>query len=214
MAHELNTPLGTIVGYAQLLNEGVSSEDKRLQYGQVIYREAKRCSRIIEDLRTFAQRDVCQPGSCEIGSVIREVIETIYNCPGKSHDVRIESDLAASVLVRGSEGQLDIVLVNLIMNAVHAAAEAGADPRVTIASRVEDDSVAISITDNGPGIPQAQRNQLFDPFFTTGSSGLGLGLAISQSIVTGIGGNLACDPDFEGGARFVMRLPLAAGRPA
>ena len=214
VAHELNTPLGTIVGYAQLLNEGVSSEDKRLQYGQVIYREAKRCSRIIEDLRTFAQRDVCQPGSCEIGSVIREVIETIYNCPGKSHDVRIESDLAASVLVRGSEGQLDIVLVNLIMNAVHAAAEAGADPRVTIASRVEDDSVAISITDNGPGIPQAQRNQLFDPFFTTGSSGLGLGLAISQSIVTGIGGNLACDPDFEGGARFVMRLPLAAGRPA
>ena len=214
IAHELNTPLGTIVGYAQLLNDGVASEDKRLQYGQAIYREAKRCSRIIENLRTFAQRDVCKSGSCDVGGVIREVIETIYSCPSNSHNVRIESDLASDILVHGAEGQLDIVLVNVIMNAVHAAAGVAAEPVVTVASSIQGDSAVISITDNGPGIPQTQRSQVFDPFFTTrpDKSGLGLGLAISQSIVTQIGGSLSCDPDYAEGARFMLTLPLATRR--
>lgn len=215
VAHELNTPLGTIVGYAQLLNEGVANEDKRLQYGQVIYREAKRCARIIENLRTFAQRDVCQSESCEIGTVIRDVVETINICPGNSHNVRIETHLAADALVRGSDGQLDIVLVNVIMNAVQAAAGVAADPLVSVASSVQGDSVMVSVTDNGPGISQAQRTQVFDPFFSArpDSSGLGLGLAISQSIVTRIGGSLCCDPEYTGGARFVLSLPLLAWRP-
>lgn len=211
VAHELNTPLGTIVGYAQLLNEGVSSESKRLEYSQEIYREAKRCSSIIENLRTLAKREVCQPETCEIDNIIHDVIETINNCPGKNHNVRIETHLASNVLVRGAGGQVDIVLVNVIMNAVQAAAEVASVPLVTIASIVQCDSVTVTITDNGSGIPQAQRNQVFDPFFTTktGSSGLGLGLAISQSIVTQIGGTLCCDPDFAAGARFILTLPLA-----
>ncbi len=211
IAHELNTPLGTIVGYAQLLNEGVSNEDKRLQYGQVIYREAKRCSTIIENLRTFAQRDVCQPECCEISTVIREVVETIHNCPSKKHNVRIETHLATKARVLGAGGQLDIVLVNLIMNAVQATKEVASDPLVTVVSSVQGDSVMISIADNGPGIPLAQRNQVFDPFFSTkpDGSGLGLGLAISQSIVTRIGGTLSCDPDYAAGARFLLSLPLA-----
>ena len=211
IAHELNTPLGTIVGYAQLLNEGVPNEDKRLQYGQVIYREAKRCSTIIENLRTFAQRDVCQPESCEISTVIREVVETIHNCPSKKHNVRIETHLAADAAVLGAGGQLDIVLVNLIMNAVQAANGVASDPLVTVVSSVQGDSVMISIADNGPGIPRTRRNQVFDPFFSTkpDGSGLGLGLAISQSIVTRIGGTLSCDPDYAAGARFLLSLPLA-----
>jgi PAS domain S-box-containing protein len=214
VAHELNTPLGTIVGYAQLLNEGVSTESKRQEYAREIYREAKRCSSIIENLRTLAKRDVCQPGTCEIGSVIHDVIETVNNCPGKNHNVLIETHLDDNVSVRGAGGQLDIVLVNVIMNAVQAAAEVASDPRVTVVSCVQGDNVMVSITDNGSGIPLAQRSQVFDPFFTTktGSSGLGLGLAISQSIVTQIGGTLSCDPEYSGGARFILTLPLAFKR--
>lgn len=211
ISHELNTPLGTIVGYAQLLNEGVSSEDKRQQYVHAIYSEAKRCSTIIENLRKFAQRDVCQPESCEISSVIREVVETIHNCPSKKNNVKIETHLAANAPVLGAGGQLDIVLVNLIMNAVQAADGVAADPLVSVVSSVKDDSVTISIADNGPGIPRSQRNHIFDPFFSTKAdgSGLGLGLAISQSIVTRIGGTLSCDPDYEAGTRFILSLPLA-----
>ncbi len=214
LAHELNTPLGTIVGYAALLNGGVANADKRLEYGQAIYEEAKRCSRIIENLRTFARRDTCQPESCEVSRVIRDVVETIHNCPGKRHNVRIETHLASDALVRGAEGQLDIVLVNLIMNGVQSAARETSDPLVTVDCSARDDSVLISITDNGSGIPRAQRNQVFDPFFSTkpDGAGIGLGLAISQAIVAGIGGTLTCDADYEGGARFIMTLPLAFGR--
>lgn len=102
----------------------------------------------------------------------------------------------------------------MIMNAVQSAAEVTSDPLVTVDCSARDDSVLISITDNGCGIPQARRNQVFDPFFSTkpDGSGIGLGLAISQSIVAGIGGTLTCDADYEGGARFIMTLPLAFGR--
>ncbi|MFA6310504.1 MAG: ATP-binding protein [Sterolibacterium sp.] len=210
VAHELNTPLGTIVGYAQLLNEGVASEERRLEYGQRIYHEAKRCAHIIENLRAVAQRDVCHPETCSINSVIADVVDTVSNCPSKTHNARIVTSLGCDAMVQGGAGQLDIVLVNVLMNAVQAATGASRDPRVTIATSVNADSVQVSIADNGPGIPVAQRNQVFDPFFTTKKdcAGIGLGLAISRSIVTRIGGSLSCDTEFAGGARFILTLPL------
>ena len=211
VAHELNTPLGTIVGYAQLLKEGVANEDRRLEYVQLIYREAQRCSRIIENLRAVAQRDICQPETCNIDAVIVDVVDTVCNCPSKTHDAMIETDLGSDVVVQGGAGQLDIVLVNVIMNAVQAATGAAENPRVTISSVVRGSNVVVSIADNGPGVPAAQRHEIFDPFFTTksGNNCIGLGLAISQSMVTRIGGSLRCDADCRSGARFILTLPLA-----
>lgn len=211
VAHELNTPLGTIVGYAQLLNEGVVSETRRQEYSEVIYREAKRCSRIIENLRTVAQRDVCRVETCRINAVIAEVVDTICNCPSKNHHARIETRLGEDATVLGGAGQLDIVLVNVIMNGIQAAEGTTMEPLVTIGSAVRGDKLVVSIADNGPGVPDAQRSQVFDPFFTTKKdcAGTGLGLAISQSIVTRIGGDLSYDINYRGGARFVLTLPLA-----
>jgi C4-dicarboxylate-specific signal transduction histidine kinase len=103
------------------------------------------------------------------------------------------------------------VLVNLLVNAVQAAAGVP-DPHVRVACRVEGGQAVVSVTDNGPGVPAEVRPRLFEPFFTTKgeSSGTGLGLPISQQIVTRIGGAIHCDPDYRGGARFVVTLPLAA----
>lgn len=211
VAHELNTPLGTIVGYAQLLNEGVTSEERRLEYSQRIYREAKRCSHIIENLRAVAQRDICRPEICNIDAVVLDVVETVRSCPSKTHNATIETHLESGATVQGGPGQLDIVLVNVVMNAVQAATAASAEPLVTISSAIQGSNVIVSIADNGPGIPATQRNQVFDPFFSTKKdcAGIGLGLAISQSIVTRIGGSLSCDADCKTGARFILTLPLA-----
>lgn len=216
VAHELNTPLGTIVGYAQLLNEGVPSEERRLEYAQRIYREAKRCSHIIENLRAVAQRDVCRTETCNIDAVIGDVVDTVGNCPSKTHRARIETMLGCDRSVQGGPGQLDIVLVNIIMNAVQAATADSSDPLVTITSAVEDGHALVSITDNGAGVPAAQRGLVFDPFFTTktGGAGIGLGLAISQSIVTRIGGSLSCDAEYSNGARFVLTVPLVEAQGA
>ncbi len=214
VAHELNTPLGTIIGYAQLLNAGAATEAKREQYGQAIYSEAKRCARIIDNLLAYARREPCAPETCDINAVIRDVIGTICNCQGNRYNVPIEVDLCDSPTVMGGPGQLDIVLVNVIMNALQATSGAVPAPRVVVASRTEGASAIVTVTDNGPGIPAGLRNRVFDPFFSTkaDNEGTGLGLAISQSIALSIGGALHCDGAFRGGARFVLKLPLAALR--
>ena len=210
VAHELNTPLGTILGYAQLLNEGRASEEKRAEYARIIHGETRRCARIIDNLLAYARRDACHAETCEINGLIREAVEAVANCQGRRHCVTVETDVQGELVVRGGPGQLDIVLVNVMINAVQAAASV-AEPRVRVSSRSEGGCAVVSITDNGPGVPPQIRGKLFEPFFTTKSesAGTGLGLAISHSIVTRIGGGIHCDPGFEGGARFLITLPLA-----
>jgi signal transduction histidine kinase len=211
VAHELNTPLGTIVGYAQLLNAGGTSEAKRAQYGQAIYNEAKRCARIIDSLLAYARKERCAPETCEINTVIRDVVATICDCRRNPYNVPIEMELRDDPHVLGGSGQLDIVLVNVITNALQAGASASPEPRVVVTSRTEGASAVVTVTDNGPGIPTGLRHRVFNPFFTTkeGNEGTGLGLAISQSIVMGIGGTLLCDSTYRDGARFILKLPLA-----
>lgn len=212
VAHELNTPLGTIIGYAQLLTADAPDESKRQQHLKVIYIEAKRCARIIDNLLAYARRDRCQPASCEINSAIRDVVETVNCCQGKRYNVQVEAILKGSLMVHGEPGQLDIVLVNLIMNALHATSLTDKQPCVKVSSGIENGVAVIAVTDSGPGIEPALRSRVFDPFFTTKDPGLGtgLGLAISQSIVSKVGGTLRYDAYHQDGARFVMTLPLQA----
>ncbi len=211
VAHELNTPLGTILGYAKLLNEGNADAAKRAEYASVIHGETRRCARIVDDLLAYARRDVCHAETCEINALIRESVEAVANCQGRRHSAAVETDVQGELLVRGGPGQLDIVLVNVMVNAVQAAA-AASSPRVDVSSAVEGGFAVVSVTDNGPGVAPENRGKLFDPFFTTKteSAGTGLGLAISHSIVSRMGGSIHCDAAYQGGARFVITLPLAA----
>jgi PAS domain S-box-containing protein len=214
VAHELNTPLGSILGYAQLLGAAMC-EPKLAQYAQVIQSEAKRCARIVDNLLAYARRDRCDSESCEIDALIREVVESVNSCQGKRYRVVVEAELdGGRAVVRGGPGQLDIVLVNLMVNAIQAAASVET-PRVLVKSCREGNAAVISVMDNGPGVPPELRRRLFDPFFTTKEvgTGSGLGLAISQAIVSRIGGSLHYDPSHRG-AHFVLKLPLADGGPA
>lgn len=233
VAHELNTPLGTIVGYAQLLNAGGVPEAKRAQYGQTIYDEAKRCARIIDNLLAYARRAPGAPESCDIDAVVREVVATLCTCPANRcetvrtgsqtvgtcqanrYNVPIELNLQDAPAVVGESGQLEIVLANMLTNALQAVSGAVPDPRVAVATRVEDGRVVVTVTDNGPGVAPDACNRVFDPFYSTkwSEGGTGLGLAISQSIVASLGGTLRHDPDFGAGARFVLTLPVKAGDP-
>jgi two-component system NtrC family sensor kinase len=210
VAHELNTPLGSIIGYTQLMiAEAPPFADSSRQLN-TIYTEAKRCARIVDNLLAYARRDQCAPGSCKINDVVRDVVESVNCCQGKRYNVQVIMALEGDPEVQGEPGQLDIVLANIIMNAVQAAAKSAAEPRVLVTSRVESGAAVVDVVDNGPGISAAVRHRVFDPFFTTKGpgAGTGLGLAISQSIVTRIGGTLHCDSVFQGGARFVTTLPL------
>lgn len=212
VAHELNTPLGTILGYATLLSEGKANAARRDAYVRVIHEQTRRCARIVEDLLAYARRPVCAPGTTELEALVREALAAVAQCQGRKLGVPFEVlPCAHDITVRGSAGQLDIVLVNLLVNATEAAATSPS-PKVSISCYVEGDFGVVAVTDNGPGVAPEIRRKIFDPFFTTKppGSGTGLGLALSHSIVTRAGGMLDCDESHRGGARMVLRLPLAA----
>jgi signal transduction histidine kinase len=205
----LNTPLGNVLGYAQLLERGAADSPKLAGYARIITEEIQRCSRVVQDLLGYARKDQCSGETCDLNQLARELIETFINCRLKRYRIDIRMDLAPGALVvEGGCGQLDIVLTNLLINAIHALDKVP-DPVIVIHTRFEEAYAVISVADNGPGVPPDIRNRLFDPFFTTKAvgQGSGLGLSISNAIVTKRGGFITYDSEYSAGARFIVKLP-------
>jgi two-component system NtrC family sensor kinase len=209
VAHELNTPLGNILGYAQLLDRGAVEHPKLAGYARIIVQETQRCSHVVQELLDYARKDKCSGETCDLNQLSQELIETFINCRLKRYRIEIVLDLCPQALiVEGSCGQLDIVLSNLLVNAI-AALDKTPSPRIVLRTWMEDTIAAISVSDNGPGVPLDIRTRLFDPFFSTKEvgQGSGLGLSISQAIVTKRGGFIAYDDEHCEGACFVVKLP-------
>lgn len=210
VAHELNTPLGNIHGYAQLLGRSPEAPAKLAEYAGIISEEAKRCSRIVQDLLNFAREDRCSGETCEINQLLRDLIETFLNCRMQRYKIETRLELSDTPLVvEGGCGQLDIVLSNLIINAIHALD--GIDqPAIVLSTRVDDTYAIIGVADNGPGVPTDIRSRIFDPFFSTKEvgQGSGLGLPISHAILSKRGGFIIYDDEYTAGARFLVKLPL------
>ncbi len=209
VAHELNTPLGNILGYAQLLERGAVDSPKLSGYAHIITEEIQRCSRVVQDLLNFARKDQCHGEVCDLNQLAHELIETFINCRLKRYRIEVSMDLAPGrLVVEGACGQLDIVLTNLLINAIHALDKVE-NPAIVIQTRFEAPYAVISVADNGPGVPADIRNRLFDPFFSTKAVGLGsgLGLSISNAIVAKHGGFISYDSEYSAGARFVIKLP-------
>ena len=209
VAHELNTPLGNILGYAQLLDRGAAEHPKLSGYARIIADETQRCSRVVQELLDYARKDKCSGETCDINQLAQELIETFIKCRLKRYRIAIEMDLCPQKLVvEGGCGQLDIVLSNLLANAI-GALDKTPSPRIVVRTWAEEGYAVISVADNGPGVPEEIRNRLFDPFFTTKDvgQGSGLGLPISQAIVSKRGGFITYDADCGEGACFVVKLP-------
>lgn len=208
VAHELNTPLGNILGYAQLLRD-TSDKGKLGEYSRIIADETQRCSRVVQELLNYARKDKCCGETCDLNQLAQELIETFINCRLKRYRIDIVLDLCGDrLVVEGSCGQLDIVLTNLLANAIDALNQTEM-PCIKVRTWREDSYAYISIADNGPGVPPDIRNRLFDLFFSTKDvgQGYGLGLSISQAIVAKRGGFIEYDPDHEQGAKFIIKLP-------
>ncbi len=209
VAHELNTPLGNILGYAQLLDRGAAEHPKLGEYARIIADETQRCSRVVQELLDYARKDKCSGETCDLNQLAQELIDTFINCRLKRYRIEIALELGTGPLIaEGACGQFDIVLSNLLANAIDAL-DKTPSPRIVVSTWAEDSYACIAIADNGPGVPPDIRNRLFDPFFSTKDvgKGSGLGLSISQAIVTKRGGFIAYDADYRDGARFVIRLP-------
>lgn len=209
VAHELNTPLGSIQGYAQLLGRSFGADSEQASYLAVITDETKRCSRIVQDLLNFARTDNCTGETCDLNQLVRDLIETFLNCRMKRYKIDVRLELTEpTLIVEGGCGQLDIVLTNLIINAIHAL-DGIESPYIRIRAGLDDSYAVIAVEDNGPGVPAEFRKRIFDPFFTTKNvgQGSGLGLPICHAILAKRGGYILYDDGYTGGARFLVKLP-------
>ncbi len=211
LAHELNQPLTAIVsnaaaGNALLSNPHIGKADVREILDEIVD-EGRRASDVIKSLRQFLQRGSFESEPLRISQVVREVLLLLRSELRESAiDVRL--DLADDVpMVEGNRVQLQQVLVNLIMNAIDAMRDREGTRRLSVRTRRAGDHAEITIRDSGPGLEAGQETRVFEPFVTTKSSGMGVGLAISRTLIGAHGGLIRAGNHPDGGAEFVFTLP-------
>jgi PAS domain S-box-containing protein len=211
IAHELNNPLTSVIGFSQLLMERNTTDDIREDLG-LVYSEAQRAAGIVKNLLTFARKHSPVEQLSQINNVIEDVLrlrayEQRVNNIGV--DKRFASDLPEIMV---DYFQMQQVFLNIIINAEYFMTQEHNRGTLTITTERFDNIVRISFADDGPGISKENLRRIFNPFFTTKEvgKGTGLGLSICHGIVTGHGGNIYARSRPGKGATFVVELPIDA----
>lgn len=210
VAHELNNPLATVMGFSELLLGKEHAKGAREQL-EIINESSHRCKRIVDNLLTFARSYKPEKSYSDLNMVISGTLDLKqYHLRADNIDVETELDPALPKTML-DEHQFQQVFLNLINNAQHAIAEKeNGRGRITITSSSEKDIIRIKISDTGKGIPADVAKKIFDPFFTTKEvgKGTGLGLSISFGIIKEHGGNIFAASKPDEGATFVIELPV------
>ncbi len=210
IAHEFNNLLTPIMGYSILALEQLPQEETEL-YDNIleIYDASRKAKDIIARLSALSRKtDPAQVQPLSPDALVRRVLDTA--APARPARVAVETRLHSGDLrILGNETQLCQMLLNLLLNAFQAMEDRGGV--VTVEAEADGDWARFRVSDNGPGIPAAIRDRIFQPFFTTKEAGrgTGLGLAIVQQVVESHGGVIAVEEAPGGGARFTIHLPAA-----
>ena len=217
VAHELNNPLTSIAGLAELLLERPPHPELPREHLRVIHDQAERASRIVRNLLTFARKGVPEKTAVDLHDVVvRTSLLIMYEL--QLHGIELESDLSPEpTVVLGDRYELQQVLLNLVTNAVQAVSglEPGKSRRITLATSRSNGEAMLRVRDTGPGVPPHLVPYLFTPFFTTKGpgEGTGLGLSLSYGLVKAHGGVLEYEAPPDGGAEFKVTLPLFESEP-
>ena len=223
VAHELNNPLATILGWAERL-AGKTLDETSRRGVDVIRSESERAARIVRTLLTFARKRQSTRTMIALNEVVRETL-TLRSYDQRARNISVVTTLAAELpQVFADAHQIQQVLLNLVINAEQAMLSAHGRGLLTVCTRHDPDrnSVVIEVTDDGPGVPVDVEPKIFDPFFTTKDvgQGTGLGLTVAHAIVHEHGGRIrvaspAPLPDGRPrrGASFVVELPVADVKP-
>jgi two-component system C4-dicarboxylate transport sensor histidine kinase DctB len=210
LAHEINQPLAaiqTFIASAKIFAKrgDISQLASNLE---LISDLAGRMAALTAHLKTFARKS--EPAHRERVQVDRAVEGALFLVETriKSGDVEVEKRIERNLMVSGHAVQLEQVVVNLLLNAIDATSGMPR-PKIRIDLRSAQDRVIITVSDNGPGIPPALIDRIFDPFVTTKpiGAGLGLGLSISYGIVQDFHGRIYAANNKEGGAEVTVELP-------
>jgi two-component system NtrC family sensor kinase len=215
VAHEINNPLAVILqktGWLQdLLEEeefqkSPNSEEFRASVKK-IEEHVERARKVVHNMLGYARRMEPRLEDVDVNHTIHQTVDLLENF-ARSNNIDLQTDLAEQLpIIAGDQAQLQQVILNLVNNAIDAI---GKDGAVSVKSIADKSEIRITITDTGPGIPESMQKKVFDPFYTTKSTGkgTGLGLWISYSIIEKMGGKLALQSKEGQGASFTIRLPI------
>jgi PAS domain S-box-containing protein len=210
IAHELNNPLTSIIGFSQLLLEKEASDDVKEGLG-VINREAQRTAGVVRNLLTFARKHPLVKQSVNINSIIKEVLE-LRAYEQRVSNIQVNAQFTPDLPeVVADYFQLQQVFLNITINAEHFMIEAHNRGTLTITTERANDITRASFADDGPGIAEENLRHLFDPFFTTKEvgKGTGLGLSICHGIIAEHGGKIYAESELGKGATFFVELPIS-----
>lgn len=210
VTHEVRNPLSSIALNLELLDEEIRSEDEEAKnLVRAIGQEVERLSGLSDQYLSMARRKAPELEDSDLGALVRSAIE-FMRPEVEKHGIELQSNVAAQLpWVEVDQGQIRQVLFNLVRNAREAMPGGG---RVLIDVRKVGDELEVRVTDNGPGVPPEQIEQLFDPFYTTKDHGTGLGLAVSRQVLAAHGGRLEYAGARPHGSVFALFLPLKGGR--
>lgn len=214
VAHELNNPLAIVIAQSSLLVAKADTDELRRR-GERIHAAAERCGRIVKSFLAMARQKPPQREPVDLNAVAASAAEMVsYGL--RSSDIALDLTLEPGLpAIIGDRDLLSQVIANLLINAQQALMDRPPPRAIGLATRRRGDSVVVSVTDNGPGIPEGLKAKVFDPYFTTKPAGVGtgIGLSISRNVMEAHGGTVALSNRPEGGARFDLILPIgeAAG---
>jgi len=214
IAHEINQPLTAIAAYADAGKNLVArGTDLNLQDFQLIYEriaaQSRRAGEVVQRMRKLVRTGTLSKTRHDLNQLIRNIL-LLFEYEVNKSNVKLEffsNDALAPMYL--DEIQIQQIIVNLVKNSLDALHESGR-PDGMIEIRVDrlDKEVAVSVLDNGIGVPENLNKRLFEPFFTTKPKGVGLGLSICKSIAAAHGGSLSFSSPPRGGSCFVLKLPL------
>jgi len=211
VAHEINNPLGYVLGNLNVLANGITSESPEMKQAlQDAMHGAKRVRDIVQDLQTFSREGSHKHGPVDVLRVMDVSIRMAYSA--LRHRAQLERDYREVPPVEGNESRLGQVFLNLLVNAAQAMPDRALEENeVRVVVRAEGDMVIVEVRDNGLGMPENVKRRVFDPFFTTKGigDGTGLGLSICHSIVGGMGGTIVVESEPGVGTTFRIALPLS-----
>ncbi|MGQ9525017.1 MAG: two-component system sensor histidine kinase NtrB [Armatimonadota bacterium] len=207
LAHEIRNPLGAVLSAADMLANDLDApmDDECRSLLEVVVSESRRLNAILRDFLTYARFRPPQLAPTDINSVIEDVLRSLDPAEIAANGVTVARSLSPDLpAVLVDTDQIKQALLNVAMNAVDAMPNGGT---LTFASLAADPGVQVLVEDTGPGIPPADLDRIFQPFYTARKNGTGLGLSIAHKIVEAHGGFISAENRPCGGARFVIGLP-------
>ena len=200
IAHEVRNPRGGIELFGGLLKEDLEG-DPRQKHVQKILRELGTLSRVVNDFLDFARHHEPERRSLPLFDIAFE-IAALSEPDADAAKVTLKLDIPKDLEVNADPEALKRALLNLVRNGLQAA-----ESKVVLSATKNDGEVVISVDDDGPGVPEEKRAEIFTPFFTTKQKGTGLGLALVDKTLRQHGGSVEVTESEGGGARFLLRIP-------